>query len=163
MITFASVKWLLPICFLLKAVTIAGGQDSEEAPHLTFINEDGFEQSLADLRGEVVYLSFWAGWCKPCIDGFEKYADVRTRLDEMGINLLNVSIDASETLWKSNLQMHQINGTNAFITNMNEARDPYQLYSIPAYFIIGKDGHFRYLSDAPDRDIYAEFQGFLDE
>lgn len=148
-------------CFTARTQAIFS--QSEVPANLEFVLENGDSLTLDDMKDQVIYLSFWAGWCKPCLEGFRKYAEVRSRLEELGVVLLNVSIDAGHSLWLSNLEKHDPLGTNALITNMNEARDSYQLYSIPAYFIIGKDGHFRYLSDDPDRDINQEFIAFLNE
>lgn len=38
----------------------------EEAPNFTVEMFDGSTVSLAELRGKVVLLNFWATWCPPC-------------------------------------------------------------------------------------------------
>jgi len=37
-----------------------------DLPELGFTEEAGAEKSLADYRGKVVLLNFWATWCAPC-------------------------------------------------------------------------------------------------
>lgn len=38
----------------------------EPAPQIAFTDEGGSPKTLADFRGQVVLLNFWATWCVPC-------------------------------------------------------------------------------------------------
>ncbi len=41
-------------------------EDRQPAPELSGTTLDGEPLSVADLRGQVVILNFWASWCPPC-------------------------------------------------------------------------------------------------
>jgi cytochrome c biogenesis protein CcmG/thiol:disulfide interchange protein DsbE len=56
---------------VLAAVALACGPASaarvgRPAPGFTLVTLDHHKYSLADLRGKVVVLNFWATWCTPC-------------------------------------------------------------------------------------------------
>ncbi len=153
------------LSFLFLSLALAAGVTAqEEAIDFTMRTyEDPSTQKLSDFRGEVLYVSFWATWCKPCIANFKKYADIRSSLEEMGVTFLNVNIDDEEEKWIAYLRDNPINGINARPSELALVKDIYQLYSIPYYEIIDKKGRVRYLSDAPDRDIFEEFRNLLNE
>jgi peroxiredoxin len=135
----------------------------EKAPAFTVETLDGKSISLRDFKGKVVYISFWASWCSPCINGFKKYADLRQKLSDIGVVLLNVSIDKTETAWHQGLTTIPSLGIQTFAKQSKaQLMQEYELGSIPAYYIVNKKGNFAYLSSKPDRDIVEEFRKIVE-
>jgi len=149
--------FILFSCFVLETAT------SQQAPDFKFSDQEGNERYLSDLTGEVLYVSFWASWCQPCISNFKKYAPMREELASIGVTLLNVNIDKTQQLWETALQKHNINGVHVRGEDLDELQELYKLYSIPSYEIINKKGQFVYLSDSPDRNIINEFKSWINE
>ena len=159
---------LLPITLIaqdvppIEGVIIEKEVLKEFAPDFEMTMADGTKKKLSDFQGEVLYLSFWASWCKPCISGFNKYRPMREDMEKLGVVMLNVSVDKSPEKWKSAIAEHQPTGIHAHVSQ-DLVRDSYQLYSVPLYEIVGKRGQFLYLSDDPDRNILDNFRAFLAE
>jgi len=50
----------------LALPTLAGSGASSPAPTFDLPSRDGKEISLAQYKGQVVMINFWASWCGPC-------------------------------------------------------------------------------------------------
>ncbi len=150
------------VLFILL-LSVSGTLYSQTAPDFSFTTLEAQSQSLDDLKGEVLYVSFWASWCKPCITNFEKYEEMRAELADIGVVLLNVNIDKDESKWHSAMAKHQIIGTHVRGSELDSLQEMYELYSIPSYEIINKKGEFVYLSDRPNRNIIEEFKQWVKE
>ncbi len=130
------------------------------APNFEFTTDSGQKVQLFDYKGEVVYISFWASWCGPCIQGFEKYADIRKEMADAGVVLLNISIDKNEQNWKDAVSKLKIEGKHGIIPQ-SELRESYQLYNIPRYEIMGKEGEFLYLNRDGGKSVLDNFKEFI--
>ena len=133
--------------------------DPSGAPNIEMLRADNkFVENLSDYRGQVVYISFWASWCKPCIANFKKSEQLRNDLQAMGVVLLNVSIDEDEAAFQRGLDMITPVGVNTLALQLNQTKLDYNLVTIPAYFIIDRAGQFAYLSEGGSRNIREEFR-----
>ena len=131
------------------------------APNIVAYTDEGQPLSLSQLGGQVVYVSFWASWCKPCLENFRKYDGIRAQLEAKGVVLLNVDIDDDEYDWRRALERERWRGTNVRATKIDELKRVYNLSSIPAYYIIDKHGRIVVLPEGDNRDLLAAFDEII--
>ncbi len=49
--------------------------------------------NLQDLKGEVVYVDFWASWCPPCIKSFSFLNQIDHDLKDKSLHVIGVNLD----------------------------------------------------------------------
>lgn len=70
--------------FLLAITILAPGANADNRPF-----------DIADYRGKVVYLDFWASWCGPCKQSFPFMAELRQQYAGKGLTVVTVNLDKS--------------------------------------------------------------------
>lgn len=108
----------------------------------------GSEISMADLRGKVVVIDFWATWCGPCIAEMPHMKELYAQYKNKGVEFLGISLDQPEDqggleklrkycdendiIWPQYYQGNYWSSEYSVSWGIN---------SIPAMFIVDQNGH----------------------
>lgn len=155
---------VLVLVFFQLGFQLVAQEESVLAPDFSFVHESGEAQHLSNYNGEVVFISFWASWCKPCLVSFQENEPLRRELQSMGVKMLNVSLDRNKSDWDSSLLMYGfLNGDNVYAEDIRNVMNLYDLTFIPAYQIINRKGQMVSFSEDENNDVISEFNTWLDE
>jgi len=109
------------------------------APLFSLQDLDGAALNLADYKGKVVLLDFWATWCGPCRSEIPGFVDLQNRYRDQGFQVIGVSVDESAKPVRKFREQYRMNYPVAMCD-----RNVRQLYGglsgIPTTLLIGRDG-----------------------
>jgi len=94
---------------------------------------------LADLRGKLVYLDFWASWCGPCKQSFPWMNDMQSRYGKQGLTVLAVDVDVHSDDARAFLAELPPRFRVAFDTQGVTPKQ-YAIRGMPTSVLIGPDG-----------------------
>ncbi len=89
----AMLRAALAIAFSLVATTSSAIGVGETAPPFSLRDANGASVSLESLRGQVVYVDFWASWCGPCRRSFPWMNELQRRYGGRGLAIVAINVD----------------------------------------------------------------------
>ena len=125
------------------AVSSMVGASASMAPSFSLPSRSGDTVSLAQLKGKVVMLNFWASWCGPCRQEMPLLEQMHKRYSALGFTLVGVNVDANskdaeEWLSKTPVSFPVLFDRESKVSKL------YDVNAMPSTVFIDRQGNVRY-------------------
>lgn len=139
------MKYFLMVLTFLFTTSIFA-QEGKIAPGFRLENLDGEIITLEENLGEgPILISFWATWCKPCIEELPEIEKIYDELKEKGLKAFAISVDGEKSVAKVEpfVKAKKLSVPVLLDTNSDIARI-YYATTVPFTVIIDSKGEIVY-------------------
>ncbi len=109
------------------------------APDFTLELLGGKSFHLAEAKGKVVLLDFWATWCGPCLQAMPQVEAVAEEFKDRGVQLVAVNLQEDPKQITAMLERHKMHPTVA-LDRDGAVAQKYEANAIPQTVIIDREG-----------------------
>ncbi len=128
---------------ILGLMVLAGGNawSLEAGAAAPDLNLPGMKEAvnLAQLKGKVVYVDFWASWCGPCKQSFPFMNALQAKYKAQGLEVVAVNLDAKRDDADKFLAQVPAQFSIAFDAR-GESAKRFEVKGMPSSYLIGRDG-----------------------
>lgn len=114
------------------------------APSFTLAARGGQAVSLAQYKGQVVMINFWASWCGPCRQEMPLLESIYKKYNKMGFTLLGVNVEPNSQAANDWLKATPVSFPILYDTDSKVSK-LYDVAGMPSTVIIDRTGKLRVL------------------
>jgi cytochrome c biogenesis protein CcmG/thiol:disulfide interchange protein DsbE len=138
--------------------------DAEGTAKFDFIlkDEHNVPVKMADYKGKVVLLNFWATWCGPCKVEIPAFVQLYDQYKDKGLVIVGVSVDDSPQQLQAFMKEYHMNYPVLQMTpDVETAYGPF--YGYPTSFFIARDGSIcvKHLGPATKEQFETQIKALL--
>ncbi len=137
--TFSAL--LLAIVLILPQASFAVPEKGQPVPPFQVVTTSGQKVSLANYKGYVLVIEFFATYCGGCKESIPHLLDLQKQFGKQGLQILGFEIGEGHSLddVKSFIAKRKISYPVAMV-DMEVAYNTYGIRSMPSLFVINKKG-----------------------
>ncbi len=117
-----------------------GPRVGENMQAYAFVDENGRQRSVADLRGRLVLLHVWASWCEPCVASMPELVAAAEELADAPVTFVGLNIDADAAAGRRLAETKGLAWAQNYLGEDSAMARQLAVSSAPAYFLIGPEG-----------------------
>lgn len=105
-------------------------------------NKEGDLINTKDFRGKILFIDFWASWCKPCRAQFPELTIISNDFEEKEVKILGVSLDENEDDWIKTMDTEAPKWENVIDTDgfTGKLANKYGIFAIPYNVLVDYKG-----------------------
>ena len=151
------MKFATPLFVALVVLSAFPSAEAKRAPNLELTDQAGKTEKIADLRGSIAVVNFWATWCGPCREELPMLTRLSEEYGRQKVRFVAVSADA----WKNRaavgtfVSAHHLEMDVWLGANVDMLERANLGNVLPATLILDEDGDVvaRVLGEAREEDI----------
>ena len=131
--------YLSCMLILLSFVTVNAQEKKElkegdQSPTFKYLDINGKEVSLSDLKGKYVYIDVWATWCGPCQYELPHLKELEKKMHGKKIVFVSISCDKDKAAWEKMVKEQGLGGVQLHNGGDREFMTAFGIWGIHVLF-----------------------------
>jgi cytochrome c biogenesis protein CcmG/thiol:disulfide interchange protein DsbE len=154
-------RMMIAAAVALMARAAVAGPAAPSAPAVEWRDAGGAVVRMADAKGKVALVDFWASWCPPCKESFPALDVIQRDYRARGVQVIAVNVDEQQKDADRFLAAHPHQLLVVF-DPMGASPKAFKVRGMPSSFVIDRQGDIRYTHQGYSQGIDATYRRELD-
>jgi cytochrome c biogenesis protein CcmG/thiol:disulfide interchange protein DsbE len=130
---------------------------STSTPNVEVYTAEGVAVKLADYKGRIVLIDFWASWCPPCKTSFPALDALYRQYRDSGVEVLTVNLDERRHDAETFLGAHPHHLTVLYDPK-GVSPQAFGVKGMPSSFLIDRAGNIRFTHMGYSGDVDGRYR-----
>ena len=135
---------IIAITLFTITLKVAALDIGKFAPDFTLKNTQGKNLNLAEQRGKIIVINFWASWCGPCRKEMPVLQTFHSKYENLGVSVWGVNVEQENQAGRDFLADLHLSFP-IFFDSSNQVSASYQVEAMPTTVIVDRNGKVRYV------------------